>query len=160
MIRTASGTFHDGDLLLNQKGLRLISEEKESRVALLPNIPIYLQFSFILFCRICYLHYHIPSISDEIQFWLCFPLLASALCVYSVFLMLVCDGVDDVQPQDSYLQLKDQRVGSSSSDNYSKQMYSFLPCSNNILGHLFLILVYEFLFHGESYLASRGKQIF
>ncbi|CAK9158636.1 unnamed protein product [Ilex paraguariensis] len=28
---TASGTFHDGDLLLNQKGLRLISEEKEPR---------------------------------------------------------------------------------------------------------------------------------
>lgn len=27
---TASGTFHDGDLLLNQKGLRLISEENES----------------------------------------------------------------------------------------------------------------------------------
>ncbi|CAN6680929.1 unnamed protein product [Malus baccata var. baccata] len=27
---TASGTFHDGDLLLNQKGLRLISEEKET----------------------------------------------------------------------------------------------------------------------------------
>ncbi|KAL5572528.1 hypothetical protein UlMin_022125 [Ulmus minor] len=26
---TASGTFHDGDLLLNQKGLRLISEEKK-----------------------------------------------------------------------------------------------------------------------------------
>ncbi|XP_043722804.1 mitogen-activated protein kinase kinase 6 isoform X2 [Telopea speciosissima] len=29
---TASGTFQDGDLLLNQKGLRLISEDKESRV--------------------------------------------------------------------------------------------------------------------------------
>ncbi|KAJ9688292.1 hypothetical protein PVL29_014139 [Vitis rotundifolia] len=28
---TASGTFQDGDLLLNQKGLRLISEEKEHR---------------------------------------------------------------------------------------------------------------------------------
>ncbi|RDX90944.1 Mitogen-activated protein kinase kinase 6, partial [Mucuna pruriens] len=28
---TASGTFHDGDLLLNQKGLRLNYEEKESR---------------------------------------------------------------------------------------------------------------------------------
>ncbi|XP_047260488.1 mitogen-activated protein kinase kinase 6-like [Capsicum annuum] len=27
---TASGTFHDGDLLLNQKGLRLISEENDS----------------------------------------------------------------------------------------------------------------------------------
>lgn len=25
-FRTASGTFQDGDLLLNQKGLRLISE--------------------------------------------------------------------------------------------------------------------------------------
>ncbi|PQQ10665.1 mitogen-activated protein kinase kinase 6 isoform X2 [Prunus yedoensis var. nudiflora] len=28
---TASGTFHDGDLRLNQKGLRLISEEKEAQ---------------------------------------------------------------------------------------------------------------------------------
>ncbi|KAM6583305.1 hypothetical protein CsatB_010307 [Cannabis sativa] len=28
---TASGTFHDGDLLLNHKGLRLISEEKEDQ---------------------------------------------------------------------------------------------------------------------------------
>eukprot|EP00262_Sarcandra_glabra_P002362 TRINITY_DN1263_c0_g1_i1.p1 TRINITY_DN1263_c0_g1~~TRINITY_DN1263_c0_g1_i1.p1 ORF type:complete len:355 (+),score=45.24 TRINITY_DN1263_c0_g1_i1:191-1255(+) len=28
---TASGTFHDGDLLLNQRGLRLISEENETR---------------------------------------------------------------------------------------------------------------------------------
>ncbi|KAK7335104.1 hypothetical protein VNO80_26875 [Phaseolus coccineus] len=40
-------------------------------------------------------------------------------------------------------------------------MYGFLPCSNNILGHLFLILVYEYLlFHGESYLATGGEQIF
>lgn len=30
--RTASGTFHDGDFLLNQKGLRLMSDEKQSRV--------------------------------------------------------------------------------------------------------------------------------
>ncbi|GMQ06296.1 hypothetical protein CsSME_00050937 [Camellia sinensis var. sinensis] len=28
---TASGTFHDGDLLLNMKGLRLVTEENESR---------------------------------------------------------------------------------------------------------------------------------
>ncbi|CAH2069726.1 unnamed protein product [Thlaspi arvense] len=28
---TASGTFHDGDFLLNQKGLRLTSDEKQSR---------------------------------------------------------------------------------------------------------------------------------
>jgi hypothetical protein len=44
---------------------------------------------------------------------------------------------------------------------YCEQMYGFLPCSNDILGHLFLILVYEYLlFHGESYLAAGGKQIF
>ncbi|RDY02383.1 Sodium/calcium exchanger NCL [Mucuna pruriens] len=75
----------------------------------------------------------------------------------------VSDGVDAVQPRDSYLQLKDQRVEveSSSEENYCKQMYGFLPCSNNVLGHLFLILVYEYLlFHGESYLAAGGEQIF
>ncbi|RZB86670.1 Mitogen-activated protein kinase kinase 6 [Glycine soja] len=37
---TASGTFHDGDLLLNQKGLRLISEEKESRTKELDLLPL------------------------------------------------------------------------------------------------------------------------
>ncbi|KAG5126825.1 hypothetical protein AAZX31_10G102800 [Glycine max] len=41
---TASGTFHDGDLLLNQKGLRLISEEKESR----PSDGKELEFDFLL----------------------------------------------------------------------------------------------------------------
>nr|XP_007152958.1 hypothetical protein PHAVU_004G174500g [Phaseolus vulgaris]ESW24952.1 hypothetical protein PHAVU_004G174500g [Phaseolus vulgaris] len=41
---TASGTFHDGDLLLNQKGLRLISEEKESR----PSDGKELEFDFTL----------------------------------------------------------------------------------------------------------------
>nr|KYP51400.1 hypothetical protein KK1_026834 [Cajanus cajan] len=40
-------------------------------------------------------------------------------------------------------------------------MYGFLPCTNNIFGHLFLILVYEYLlFHGESYLAKGGEQMF
>lgn len=75
---------------------------------------------------------------------------------------LVSDGVDNVQSKDSnYLLFKDQRVLESSSGEYCKQMYGFLPCSNNILGHLFLILVYEYLlFHGESYLAAGGEQIF
>ncbi|CAJ2636640.1 unnamed protein product [Trifolium pratense] len=41
---TASGTFHDGDLLLNQKGMRLISEEKESR----PSDAKDLDFDFTL----------------------------------------------------------------------------------------------------------------
>ncbi|CAL5440680.1 unnamed protein product [Camellia sinensis] len=30
-LLTVSGTFHDGDLLLNMKGLRLVTEESESR---------------------------------------------------------------------------------------------------------------------------------
>jgi len=81
---------------------------------------------------------------------------------------LISNGVDDVQSEeDSYLLLKhDNEKGviiesSSNSEEYCKQMYGFLPCSNNILGHLFLILVYEYLlFHGESYLAAGGEQIF
>ncbi|KAG6391948.1 hypothetical protein SASPL_149712 [Salvia splendens] len=40
---TASGTFHDGDLLLNQKGLRLISDENESRPSEIKELD--LQFS-------------------------------------------------------------------------------------------------------------------
>ncbi|KAK4486674.1 hypothetical protein RD792_006732 [Penstemon davidsonii] len=40
-------------------------------------------------------------------------------------------------------------------------MYGFLPCSKSVPGHLFLILVYEYLlFHGESYVASGGQRIF
>ncbi|CAJ1957211.1 unnamed protein product [Sphenostylis stenocarpa] len=73
----------------------------------------------------------------------------------------VSDGLDAVQPHESYVQLIDEKVESSSDGSYCKQMYGFLPCSNNILGHLFLILVYEYLlFHGESYLALGGEQIF
>ncbi|XLR34824.1 hypothetical protein S83_062724 [Arachis hypogaea] len=85
--------------------------------------------------------------------------------------LLVSDGVDNnvVQPQNTYLPLNNERQdvfvvdksSSSSGGKYCKQMYGFLPCSNNIFGHLFLILVYEYLlFHGESYLAAGGEQIF
>ncbi|XP_045801277.1 sodium/calcium exchanger NCL-like [Trifolium pratense] len=81
---------------------------------------------------------------------------------------LISNGVDDdVQSsqQDSYLLLNNNNTSNkfedSNSGEYCKQMYGFLPCSNNIFGHLFLILVYEYLlFHGESYLAAGGEQIF
>ncbi|OIW06082.1 hypothetical protein TanjilG_29838 [Lupinus angustifolius] len=70
---------------------------------------------------------------------------------------LVSDGVDDIQSEYSLLHL----TGSEPSEEYCEQMYGFLPCSTNILGHLFLILVYEYLlFHGESYLAAGGEKIF
>lgn len=45
-VRTASGTFHDGDLLLNQKGLRLISEENESRVRF--------SLSYFIYSLVCF----------------------------------------------------------------------------------------------------------
>lgn len=42
-----------------------------------------------------------------------------------------------------------------------EHMYGFLPCSQSVLGHLFLIVVYEYLlFHGESYLLYGGGRIF
>ncbi|CAM8912563.1 unnamed protein product [Rhodiola kirilowii] len=40
---TASGTFQDGDLLLNSKGLRLVSEQKECRVSDAKDIDITLE---------------------------------------------------------------------------------------------------------------------
>jgi hypothetical protein len=74
---------------------------------------------------------------------------------------LISNGVDDdiqSSQQDSFLLLNNNN---NVSGEYCEQMYGFLPCSNDILGHLFLILVYEYLlFHGESYLAAGGKQIF
>ncbi|MED6157674.1 hypothetical protein PIB30_025452 [Stylosanthes scabra] len=87
--------------------------------------------------------------------------------------LLVSDGVHDPvhHPQHAnttnYLHLKHQQLEVSvvdvlpPSEKYCEQMYGFLPCSNKIVGHLFLILVYEYLlFHGESYLAAGGEQIF
>lgn len=39
-----------------------------------------------------------------------------------------------------------------------EQMYGFLPCSSNLPGHLFLIVVYEYLlYHGESYAGGDGR---
>lgn len=74
---------------------------------------------------------------------------------------LVSDGVhNNLQHNEtSYLVLKG--IDDESFEEPCKQMYGFLPCTNNIFGHLFLILVYEYLlFHGESYLAKGGEQIF
>lgn len=70
---------------------------------------------------------------------------------------LVSDGTDDVQSHEpSFLLLK----GMGSSDE-CEHMYGFLPCSSNIYGHLFLIVVYEYLlFRGESLMVAGGEQIF
>ncbi|XP_028763669.1 sodium/calcium exchanger NCL-like [Neltuma alba] len=78
--------------------------------------------------------------------------------------LFTSDGVDEdgVQPQkNSHLFLRGNTGKTEPFEEQCEQMYGFLPCSTSMLGHLFLILVYEFLlFHGESYLASGGEQIF
>ncbi|KAI3803511.1 hypothetical protein L1987_31665 [Smallanthus sonchifolius] len=71
----------------------------------------------------------------------------------------VSDGVNDPTQGDvsSFLYLK----GIDVPEQHCEQMYGFLPCSETLLGHFFLIVVYEYLlFHGESYVASGGKRIF
>ncbi|XP_027926741.1 sodium/calcium exchanger NCL2-like isoform X3 [Vigna unguiculata] len=88
-------------------------------------------------------------------------LLATTIRVEGRYLTeLVSDGVHKAQHNEtSYLILKG--IDDESCEEQCKQMYGFLPCTDNVFGHLFLILVYEYLlFHGESYLAKGGEQIF
>ncbi|CAK9182959.1 unnamed protein product [Ilex paraguariensis] len=73
---------------------------------------------------------------------------------------LVSDS-DHVQDEEepSFLVLKG--IDLSSEDDRCKQMYGFLPCPTSLWGHLFLIVVYEYLlFQGESHVISGGEQIF
>ncbi|XP_022877451.1 sodium/calcium exchanger NCL2-like [Olea europaea var. sylvestris] len=75
---------------------------------------------------------------------------------------LVSDGVNDRSEEEdsSFIRLKSMDYGAEEGED-CKQMYGFLPCSKSSLGHLFLIIVYEYLlFHGESYVASGGERIF
>ncbi|XP_075477746.1 sodium/calcium exchanger NCL2-like [Primulina tabacum] len=81
---------------------------------------------------------------------------------------LISDGVDvdgfGDESQSSVIKIKGTSLDSSSpvdEEGKCEQMYGFLPCSYSVTGHLFLILVYEYLlFHGESYVASGGERIF
>ncbi|CAI9303757.1 unnamed protein product [Lactuca saligna] len=69
----------------------------------------------------------------------------------------VSDGVynhGDKHEQSFFLRF----LGFSGSEEYCEQMYGFLPCSSNLPGHLFLIVVYEYLlYHGESYAGGDGR---
>ncbi|KAK6134533.1 hypothetical protein DH2020_031703 [Rehmannia glutinosa] len=71
-------------------------------------------------------------------------------------LELVSDGVDRLRLQEGNINSSHATV-----EDDCEQMYGFLPCSKSIPGHVFLIVVYEYLlFHGESYVASGGERIF
>ncbi|BFG29106.1 hypothetical protein CerSpe_153800 [Prunus speciosa] len=84
---------------------------------------------------------------------------------------LVSDGGTDHQHHHPHNQNQSSSSSSSSllvfkgidyaEEETCEQLYGFLPCSNSVYGHVFLMVVYEFLlFHGESYLAAGGEQIF
>ncbi|XP_011083284.1 uncharacterized protein LOC105165819 [Sesamum indicum] len=77
---------------------------------------------------------------------------------------LVSDGVEEENRFSSYNTIGFKGIignSGSSREETCEQMYGFLPCSKTIPGHLFLILVYEYLlFHAESYVASGGERIF
>ncbi|KAK1416723.1 hypothetical protein QVD17_25839 [Tagetes erecta] len=73
---------------------------------------------------------------------------------------LISDGANDLTQRNvsSFLYLKGI---DEPEQQHCEQMYGFLPCSETLSGHFFLIVVYEYLlFHGESYVASGGKRIF
>ncbi|KAB2615956.1 hypothetical protein D8674_022544 [Pyrus ussuriensis x Pyrus communis] len=76
---------------------------------------------------------------------------------------LVSDGIDhEYQNQSSSSLLLLKRIENiDSTESSCEQLYGFLPCFNSVFGHVFLMVVYEYLlFHGESYLAAGGEQIF
>lgn len=56
--------------------------------------------------------------------------------------------------EESFLRFK----GMDSSEEQCQQMYGFLPCSTNLPGHIFLIVIYEYLlYQGESYAGGDGR---
>ncbi|KZV14068.1 hypothetical protein F511_44491 [Dorcoceras hygrometricum] len=65
---------------------------------------------------------------------------------------LISDGVDAHLISSIDLHLDDDKC---------EQMYGFLPCSTTVWGHLFLILVFEYLlFAAETYVGSGGERVF
>lgn len=73
---------------------------------------------------------------------------------------LVSNGTDDSFPENRLPFLQIKRVDHSPEER-CEQLYGFLPCSENLSGHLFLVVVYEYLlYNGESYVTSGGKRIF
>ncbi|KAL5716362.1 hypothetical protein ACHQM5_018071 [Ranunculus cassubicifolius] len=69
----------------------------------------------------------------------------------------VSDGLNHDDRHSSYLSMT-QTVSSSGT---CEPMYGFLPCAVNIWGHLYLIVVYQFLLYlGDSYVSSGSELLF
>ncbi|XP_010277718.1 PREDICTED: uncharacterized protein LOC104612097 isoform X2 [Nelumbo nucifera] len=66
---------------------------------------------------------------------------------------LVSDGVENGRVQSPGIFLKRLRASET-----CEQTYGFLPCTTNVVGNLFLIIVYGFLmFHGARYLSDGSE---
>ncbi|KAF5176885.1 Calcium-binding ef-hand [Thalictrum thalictroides] len=69
---------------------------------------------------------------------------------------LVSDGLNDVYDQSTYLLLNP-----ITSTVVCEPMYGFLPCAPNIWGHLFLIVVYQYLLYlGDCYVSNGSELMF
>ncbi|PIA57952.1 hypothetical protein AQUCO_00500109v1 [Aquilegia coerulea] len=69
---------------------------------------------------------------------------------------LVSDGLNDVYDQSPYLLLNP-----ITSTVACEPMYGFLPCAPNIWGHLFLIVVYQYLLYlGDCYVSNGSELMF
>ncbi|KAK3184036.1 hypothetical protein Dsin_031322 [Dipteronia sinensis] len=67
----------------------------------------------------------------------------------------VSDGIRDVrQQQDPFIQLN-----SLTSSDSCEQTYGFLPCTTNVLGNVFLIVVYGYVMFLSAKLLSDGSEI-
>ncbi|XP_073156126.1 sodium/calcium exchanger NCL2-like [Henckelia pumila] len=79
-------------------------------------------------------------------------------------LELVSDGADDEfeRNHNSLIRMMKGSVALIGADEEKcEQMYGFLPCSTTVGGHLFLIIVFEYLlFAAESYVGSGGERVF
>lgn len=87
-VRTASGTFHDGDLLLNQKGLRLISEENESCVRF--------SLSYFIYSLVCFQLLILLGLQKS--FTICW--------IWHVLALLLCYNIDRFRV--SYVEVRTQ----------------------------------------------------
>ncbi|KAL5699702.1 hypothetical protein ACHQM5_030569 [Ranunculus cassubicifolius] len=73
--------------------------------------------------------------------------------------ILVSDGLHDGIQQSSYLAL--DPITATSGGGTCMPMYGFLPCAVNIWGHLFLIIMYQYLLYlGDSYVSGGSELMF
>ncbi|KAI3898158.1 hypothetical protein MKX03_021750 [Papaver bracteatum] len=82
---------------------------------------------------------------------------------------LVSDGMNSYHDTMYIKQLKQQvettnttlTTTTTNSEEFCEHMYGFLPCSSNLLGHVFQIVVYEYLlFLGERYVTEGSELVF